>query len=259
VALSPFVRPIAYCEKDRFAQAVLLSRMQRGELPTAGIWDDVTTLLPELLPREEIDIIYGGFPCQDISTAGIGTGLEGKRSGLFFEIIRLCRDIRPRFVFLENVPAITVRGLDRVCLEFASIGYDCRWTIVSAASVGAHHRRDRWWLLAHANGEPVRLSESGQRREKIHDPRVMENGKDPNSTCSGLQSLRKQIGYGEKQPFSLDLLEGDNWDEYASFFHRMDNGIPNRGHRLRGLGNAVVPQQARAAFMKLVGRDYYKN
>lgn len=152
LALEPWVRTVAYCEADRYAQSVLLSRMASGQIELAPIWDDVRTLDGRSLTCS-IDVIFGGFPCQDISVAGNGVGLEGERSGLFFEIVRLVGELRPRFIFLENVPAITVRGLDRVLLELTKIGYDCRWTIVSAAEVGAPHLRERWFLLAYANGE----------------------------------------------------------------------------------------------------------
>ncbi len=148
-ALEPYVQPVAYCENDRYAQAVLLSRMRDGLLPCAPIWDDVTTLRAESLPLLP-DIIYGGFPCQDISVAGRGEGLDGKRSGLFFEIARLIGEIRPRFVFLENVPAIRLRGGNTVVGTLAGLGYDCRWDLLSAADMGANHERERWWLLAHA-------------------------------------------------------------------------------------------------------------
>ena len=112
IALSPWVRTIAYCEQDRYAQSVLLSRMSEGKLHRAPIWDDVQTLTGEMLPT--IDIIFGGFPCQDISVAGRGEGLGGERSGLFYEIIRLTKETRTPFVFLENVPAIRTRGLREV-------------------------------------------------------------------------------------------------------------------------------------------------
>ncbi|NCX93455.1 MAG: DNA cytosine methyltransferase [Gammaproteobacteria bacterium] len=112
LALEPWVRTVAYCEREPYAQGVLLSRMQSGDIDRAPIWDDVTTLRGDMLPR--IDIISGGFPCQDISVAGLGKGLAGERSGLFFEIARLVRECQPRFVFLENVPAIRTRGGERV-------------------------------------------------------------------------------------------------------------------------------------------------
>ena len=153
VALEPWVTPVAYCENDRHAQAVLLSRQSSGCLPFAPLWDDVCTLNKATLGGMPIDIIYGGFPCQDISVAGLGAGLAGKRSGLFFEIIRLVAEIRPAFVFLENVPAITSRGLGEVTAAFTKVRYDCRWGMLSAYDVGAPHRRERWFLLAHSERE----------------------------------------------------------------------------------------------------------
>lgn len=148
IALSPWARPVAYCEQDRYCQAVLLSRMFDKSIPTAGVWDDVRTInAAELLAP--IDIIYGGFPCQDISVAGNGRGLEGERSGLVFEIFRLTKEIKPTFIFLENVPAIRTRGAERVGKELAALGYDCRWDMLSAYDVGAPHLRERWFCLAH--------------------------------------------------------------------------------------------------------------
>lgn len=226
LALAPWVRPVAYCENDRYAQAVLFSRMSSGALPIAPIWDDIQTLRADELPRR-LDIIYGGFPCQDISIAGTGAGLEGKRSGLFFEVIRLCRDLRPRFVFLENVPAITLRGLDRVLLEFASVGFDCRWTIVSAGELGAPHLRERWWLYAHADGTELQV------------PGDIENEKGQHR--------------GSPRDSAIALVQRDLWDQSASELCRVDDGLSPKTHRLRALGNAVVPLQAREAFMRLAG------
>jgi DNA (cytosine-5)-methyltransferase 1 len=123
VALAPWVRTVAYCECEPYAQAVLLSRQASGDVDVAPIWDDITTLAGFRLP--DVDIIYGGFPCQDISVAGNGRGLEGERSGLFFEVCRLVDEIKPPFVFLENVQAIRTRGGERVGKELAARGYDC--------------------------------------------------------------------------------------------------------------------------------------
>jgi len=149
LGLSKWVKPICYCEIEPYAQSVLKSRIKDGSLPAAPIWDDIRTL--DGLPfRGLVDIIYAGFPCQDLSVAGKGEGLEGKRSGLFFEIMRLAEEIKPSFIFLENVPAITGRGLDTVVKEIASLRYDCRYGVLSAFDVGAPHKRERWFLLAHA-------------------------------------------------------------------------------------------------------------
>jgi DNA (cytosine-5)-methyltransferase 1 len=144
--LRPWVRTVAYCETDAYAQGVLLSRMETGDLDRAPIWDDVTTLSGGMLPR--VDIVTAGWPCQDISINGHGKGLEGKRSGLFFEVIRLLEEIRPTYVFLENVPAVRTRGLREVVNALTALRYDCRWTTVTAAEVGAEHIRRRFFLLA---------------------------------------------------------------------------------------------------------------
>jgi DNA (cytosine-5)-methyltransferase 1 len=214
-ALEGYVKPIAYCEIDRYARGVLLSRMSSGNLPIAPIWDDVQTLYGSLLPP--VDIIYGGFPCQDISVAGKQVGLDGKRSGLFFEILRLAREIRPSFIFLENVPNIRTKGLDRVVSELAEIGYDCRWDTLSAADVGANHKRERWFLLAHAQCE--RLERYVQ------------------SEVKSTQSGRESSGWWETEPS----------------VGRVVDGVPKRVDRLRALGNAVVSAQAREAFERLTG------
>lgn len=226
IALKPWVTPVLYCENDRYAQAVLLSRQASGFLPVAPIWDDVQTLLRDDLPLE-IDILYGGFPCQDISIAGNGAGLEGSRSGLFFEIIRLVRLLRPRFVFLENVPAIAVRGLNRVVMEFTALRYDCRWTIVSATELGAPHLRERWFLLAH----PM--------REGLQEPRT--------------DSPTKSQNGGQPRVPSISRVQAPLWQESASDVCGMDDGLSPKTHRIRALGNAVVPLQARTAFERLMG------
>lgn len=257
LALKPWVRPLAYCEIDRYAQAVLFSRMARNEIYYGPVWPDIRTLTGEVCPPA-IDIITGGFPCQDISAAGNGAGLEGERSGLFFEIIRLCRDIRPRFVFLENVPAITTRGGVRVISEFAALGYDCRWTIVSAAEVGAPHLRERWWLLAHSNGERGRIKQVCKPECESSTVAIDNGAKKYVSDSSGAGSQ------GWMQPESawqaLRQLTGSDTQEWPQgipqpSLSRGHDGLQNRVDRIRGLGNAVVPLAAQTAFKRLMGLD----
>jgi DNA (cytosine-5)-methyltransferase 1 len=291
LALEPWVRPIAYCENDRYAQCVLLSRMRDKRLPVASIWDDVRTLTKDHLPFP-VDIIYGGFPCQDISTAGRGVGLGGSRSGLFFEIIRLVGELRPAFVFLENSPAIVVRGLDRVLLEFTSLGYDCRWTIVSAGEIGAPHLRERWFLLAHANSERVRVEQ--QRDEGRSNAVCNSEEAQPQHASEEVHPNAAGIGWGEggaesgSGGGSLSLGNGravhadtcgeglERWlnakEAFAQFangggggggswpswlpqpaLRRGDAGLSYRVDKLRGVGNACPPAQYRAAFTRLLG------
>lgn len=251
IALKPWVRTVAYCERDRYAQAVLLSRMASGELDRAPIWDDVASLNGSMLPA--IDIVFGGFPCQDISVAGRGDGLGGERSGLYTHIERLVEETKPTFVFLENVPAIRTRGLGRVVWGLSSLGYDCRWTVVSAASVGAPHKRDRWFLLAYADSKNIREQQgwgSGSDWER--------------ETQSGLNGAKESVANACRSG-----LEGNNWQkpEYSKLTEsfgkkwwkvepdvgRVVDGVPNRVDRIKCLGNAVVPLQAQTAFQILAG------
>lgn len=264
LALSPWVEPLAYCENDRFAQAVLLSRMRNGEISTAPIWDDVTTLIHSLLPRHEIDIIYGGFPCQDISVAGAGAGLAGERSGLFFEIARLVGEIRPRFVFLENVPAITVRGLDRVAAAFSTLRYDCRWGVLSAFDVGAPHLRERWFLLARNTtpGWTAMADTGGKRNKPQYRSLEQESREREQSKTSRLNYCGEAVADRDREGLEVGL-EGSarelasafrgSWWESEPNVGRVANGVPARVDRIRGLGNAVVPLQAREAFKRLMG------
>jgi DNA (cytosine-5)-methyltransferase 1 len=270
IALEPWVRTVAYCENDRYAQAVLLSRMRDHSICRAPIWDDVRTLRGDMLAGG-VDFICGGFPCQDISVAGNGAGLGGSRSGLFFEIIRLTRELRPRFVFLENVPAITLRGLDRVLLEFTALGYDCRWTIVSATEMGAPHIRERWFLLSNSKDDRIRWGQQfkecrkGERdvADASGDRRVQGGARseawgrqtDSESGCASLDNPMR----GRHGPQEREVCSGRSRPEYAGWWAtepdvgRVAHGVPLRVDRLRGLGNAVVPAQAREAFRRLAG------
>lgn len=230
-ALKPWVRTIAYCEQDRYSQAVLLSRMWNGELCHAPIWDDVQTLRGDSLGGW-VDIIFGGFPCQDISVAGGGAGLEGERSGLFLHVARLAEEIRPAFIFLENVPAIRTRGLSVVCDELARLGFDIRWTTVSAAEVGAVHIRKRWFLLAHSN--KVRLREE-RGQEVGWDLAIRKGSLEPHGT----RSKRRIAGSPERRTQPRVDRAGD--------------GIPHRLDRHSGLGNSVHIEATEKAFMRLAG------
>jgi len=219
LALEPWVRPIAYCESDRYAQANLLSRMRSGELTHAPIWDDVRTLQGDSL-GSWVDIIYGGFPCQDLSTAGRKAGLRGKRSGLFYEITRLTQELQPSFVFLENIAQGINKFEQQIADEFTQLNYTARAIKMSAFDVGANHERLRWFCLAYPNS--LKLRESNRR---------------------------------ERRPCGKEAQEyiGTPWWTREPRVQGVAHGIPFRVDRLRGLGNAVVPVQAREAFMRLAG------
>ena len=164
---------------------------------------------------EKVDIISGGFPCQDISVAGKGAGIEGERSGLWTELHRVISELRPRFAFIENVPMLTIRGGVRVISDLAEIGYDAEWQIVGADDVGAWHRRKRIWIVAYLPN-----TDSSRRRERWRPKPIQEK-----FDTSERSSKRTFSTYWSTEP---DV-------------GRVAHGIPKRVDRLKGIGNAVVP------------------
>lgn len=167
---------------------------------------------------ERPDLICGGFPCQDISFAGRGAGLAGARSGLWHEFARAVREVRPRLVLVENVAALLVRGLDAVLGTLASLRYDAEWSIFPACALGAPHSRERLFIVAHADGL------------------VRQAGMGPLDCVSYFRPQAVSPGdYRESHQRWLDSIARAD---------RSLDGISARMDRLRGLGNAVVPQVA---------------
>jgi DNA (cytosine-5)-methyltransferase 1 len=142
-------RTVCAVEFASYPRSVLLARQRDGMLPKFPVWDDVRTFDGKPW-RRTVDVVSGGFPCQDISVAGKGDGLDGERSGLWSEMARIIGEVQPRFAFVENSPMLTSRGLDRVLGDLSTLGYDAEWGVVGADDAGAPHRRERIWILAHA-------------------------------------------------------------------------------------------------------------
>jgi len=139
-------RTVCAVEWEPYAASVLMARQNDGTLPPFPIWDDVRTFDGKPW-RGIVDVVSGGFPCQDISTAGKGAGIDGERSGMWREMARIICEVRPRFVFVENAPTLTSRGLGRVLGDLAKMGYNGKWGVLGAHHIGARHKRDRLWLV----------------------------------------------------------------------------------------------------------------
>jgi len=137
-------------EIERYPREVLLQRQRDGMLDDFPVWDDVRTFDGKPW-RGLVDVVSGGFPCQDISAAGRGTGLAGERSGLWFEYLRIVEEVRPRYVFAENSPNLRTRGLGTIIEGLTGLGYGVRWGVLGAWHVGAPHKRNRMWVLAYAD------------------------------------------------------------------------------------------------------------
>ncbi len=228
------------------------SRVLKKHWPNIPNYGDITKMQTDQI--EKVDLICGGFPCQDISFAGKGSGLKGERSGLFYEFIRIVRKIRPQYILLENVAALLVRGLDDVLGTLAALGYDCEWHCIPAASIGAPHRRDRIFILAYSNGCGSKIGHAKccqSAVEKKTDYAVSCGTIMADADSSRLQRwhsqklskcLRKRF---TRTSSSLQRFQKQcaQW-EFEPGLGRVADGISSRVDRLRGLGNAVVPQIA---------------
>ena len=254
-ALSPWVRTRVYCENDGFNQSQLLSRMSRGELEIAPIWDDVNTLPGWELPFKA-GIIKAGFPCQPFSTAGAGKGVEDDRGILFYQVVRVAQETRSPFIFLENVPAIRTRGQLEVSKELARCGYDQRWCVVSAREVGANHKRERWFCLAHPSIKGL----EGADGEKLCESRLANQSKElANTLCAGLyretakpkkeNNQRKWENYWRSEAATYSR----SWWKTEPSVGRVADGGTFRRDEVRSLGNSVVALQVQTAFKRLLG------
>lgn len=152
-------RTVCAVEIDPYARSVLLARQNDGTLAPFPVWDDIRTFDGKPW-RGVVDVVSGGFPCQDISIGGKGAGLAGERSGLWAEMARIIREVQPRFAFVENSPMLTSRGLGRVLGDLAEMGFDAEWGVLGADDVGAPHIRKRIWILANAAGQDAGRSEA---------------------------------------------------------------------------------------------------
>ena len=236
-------------EIDDYATRVLTKRW-----PNVRRWDDIQTFPPgdEVEPWR-VDVIAGGFPCQDISLAEKGAGLAGERSGLFFEIIRLARLLRPRAIVLENVAAILARGMGAVLGELAQIGFDAEWHCVPAAAVGAPHIRDRVFVVAYSQRDPIRQQPGrGSGPNGTGAAFTAIDGKKQLLANTGEPRREKRQG-GEGAARELAAITRNDWWATEPAVGRVADGVPHRVDRLRGLGNAVVPQVAEVVGRWVVG------
>jgi len=259
---------VAFCEIDPYCRAVL-----RKHWPKVPQYDDVRTLTADTLRRDGIavDVICGGFPCQDVSFAGKRAGLEGARSGLWTEYARLIGELRPGFVIVENVPGLLSLGMGAVLGDLSALGYDATWDCVPASAVGAPHRRDRVWVIAYANrwrahAEPeygrdgesssdtcrhgsqsdVADTSSKRRREaRQHREQPTERAARYGDPLANTDGTRLEVGQrrveGQERARQPATISG-GWWLVEPDVGRVASGISNRVDRLRALGNAVVPQ-----------------
>lgn len=203
-------KTVAFCEIDPFCRKVL-----KKHWPDVPIYEDIRSLDGSGITA---DVITGGFPCQDISLANRNaTGISGERSGLWREYARLIGEIRPRYVIVENSPALRFRGLGRVLGDLAGLGYDAEWRCYGAVHFGAQHERRRIWILAY----PDQVGRIWGRRQA--------------SQGIDWQGILPQRLVGEQGPWDCSAEE-------KSQLLGMGDGVPDGSHRIGACGNSVIPQ-----------------
>lgn len=278
-------RTVCAVERDAYAAQILAQRQNDGCLEPFPIWSDVCSF--DGRPwRGIVDVVSGGFPCQDISAAGRGAGIKGARSGLWKHMARIIRDVAPRFVLVENSPVLTIRGLGTVLGDLAEIGYDAQWRCVSAAECGAPHLRDRIWIVAYTRGE-----RSGCRSKKTErKARSQINGHREKSQVMANSNIQHDdnAGYGASEisqqqaatiqqsiantegarlpnrrpagqpasqgkesrpaPFSGFERCGNAGWATEPLLGRVADGVAHRVDRIRAIGNGQVPIVATTAW-----------
>jgi DNA (cytosine-5)-methyltransferase 1 len=215
-------RTVCAVEWEPYAACVLAARQNDGLLPNFPIWDDVQTF--DGRPwRGVAQVISGGFPCQDISIAGKGDGLDGERSGMWKQMARIICEVGPEYVYVENSPMLVSRGLGAVLGDLSSMGFDAKWGIVGAKDVGANHQRDRIWIVAHSNsngwttrkksrslGAPVSEQQEGQDNSlNLKGAGSLPTTKDnvPDSQCLGWQEGSSLRGTPQNQEGTSDISD----------------------------------------------------
>ena len=235
-----------FVENNRYAQAVL-----RKHWPGLPVYEDITAIDWSKVPP--VDMLSGGFPCQDISYAGKGAGIkEGTRSGLWKEFHKAIRHLRPKFVFVENVSALLSRGLDIVLGDLATLGYDAEWHCITVASVGAPHRRDRIFIIGWNTNNIRRKGDDWSEREVQNEnpnpDRVSKNVAD--TDWQGQQRERQE--QVRQELFRFRRTTGEEQWAVEPNMGRVAHGISSRVDRIKCLGNAVVPQVAQFVGEKIM-------
>jgi len=254
-------RTVCAVEWEAYPACVLAARQNDGLLPPFPIWDDVQTFDGKPW-RGFVDVVSGGFPCQDISSAGKGAGIEGERSSMWKQMARIIGEVRPKYAFVENSPMLTSRGLGTVLGDLASLGFDAEWGVLSAADVGANHKRDRIWILAHSN---LSQCQRGGISSRIHKKNTIFSGRSSNEEMAHSSSIRQQ-GQGQyEQPiysaqncqrktnYAESVGASDIWKTEPDV-GRVADGVAARVDRLKAIGNGQVPLCAATAWRLLKER-----
>ena len=220
-------RTVCAVEIEPYPRSVLLARQRDGILEPFPIWDDVKTFDGHQW-RGSVDVVSGGFPCQDISAAGKGEGIGGERSGLWGEMARIIGEVQPHYVLVENSPMLVSRGLDVVLADLAALGFNARWGVIGADAAGLSHHRARLWVVANSIKE---------RRTGMH-----------------VRKTNRQSCPDGRMPAKISprwIEQSTVQREGGDRISRVDNGVADWSHRSEAIGNGQVPAVVRLAWKTL--------
>jgi len=279
-------RTVCAVEWEAYPASILCARQNDGLLPSFPIWDDVQTFDGKPW-RGIVDVVSGGFPCQDISAAGKGGGIEAERSGMWKEMARIIGEVRPKFVFVENSPMLTSRGLGVVLADLAKMGFDAEWGVLSAAQIGANHKRERIWIVGKSSEQSGLFSYSklhrigwGQQQQKsiekktraMADTRCKLRSKGNSTKLDSKEKIRSSSAIHNKSSsqgqfcnsYSKDVegqwkksigveqklgnFGSSSWWETEPNVGRVANGVAAGMDRLKAIGNGQVPLCAAVAW-----------
>ncbi len=248
-------RTVCAVEWEAYPASVLLARQNDGLLPSFPIWDDVQTFDGKPW-RGIVDVVSGGFPCQDISAAGRGGGIEAERSGMWKEMARIIGEVRPKYAFVENSPMLTTRGLGTVLRDLASMGFDAEWGVLSAADVGANHHRQRIWIVG-KNTKQCKFfpyTKYNRNRWGEQQPKSSEKKDISDTKCGRLEKQRKfeqPINTKKIRNWQTNFIEYGGSSDIWKFEPKLDrvvDGMADRVDRLKAIGNGQVPLCAATAW-----------
>jgi DNA (cytosine-5)-methyltransferase 1 len=268
-------RTVCAVEWEPYPASVLVARQNDGFLPPFPIWDDVQTFDGKPW-RGIVDVVSGGFPCQDISSAGRGAGIDGERSGMWREMARIIHEVQPRFAFVENSPMLTSRGLGTVLGDLASMGFDARWGVLGAADVGANHQRDRIWIIAKRRGhvpyaQHNRIGRWEQQQESVKEKNVAyskslrywngrkerdfleQDGGQVGSLCSITSSTSEQ---SSDLAYTKELFCNGSNNNIRISMEREAQSESGNDCWQKAISNTDVPQQQRGSISSGVQQKY---
>jgi DNA (cytosine-5)-methyltransferase 1 len=251
-------RTVCAVEWEPYPASVLCARQNDGFFAPFPVWDDVQTFDGKPW-RGIVNVVSGGFPCQDISAAGKGAGIDGERSGMWREMARIIHEVRPQYAFVENSPMLTSRGLGTVLGDLSSMGFDARWGVLGAADVGANHQRDRIWIVARDVSNPRRELRQTRNSTRMDSKTEIWSASAIHNQSSGERQNVSHTNLSQREGGSLPIgvqqknteFGDSRWWETEPDVGRMAHGVVAGVDRLKAIGNGQVPLCAATAWQIL--------